>query len=106
MGANGTVLNDLWEYTPDSTSGISDVDISSLQVTVQGNRLLISAGDNSSNKLSSASLSVYDLQGKAVLQTAIVFPTAVIDIDQLINGTYLYQLSSKNSIFKSGKFIR
>ena len=104
--ADGTVYNDLWEvdlaalYTglDEAQPGMDNVD-----VFVEGNTIHVNMPTNVVNA-TGATLQLYDMDGK-LIGTHALSTNTLIDASAVTHGAYVYMISSRDRVWRSGKFI-
>jgi len=97
---------DLWEYIPDSTTGINDVElIADLEIfpmpVVTSYRIKIS-GQQLKFPIS---YTLYDIRGKLVDCQRIHEKSSLLSREHIISGVHIYSMTYNGRIIKTGKLI-
>ena len=108
LGNASSFYNDWWEYTPDSTTGISDLQFTNydLQVTPNPTKDFIKITINNKQKNSVAEkIMIADAIGKIVYASSITSNEIIIEVKHFAKGIYTVNVDDgKQSVVK--KFLK
>jgi Secretion system C-terminal sorting domain/Kelch motif len=103
-GTNGTNMKDLWEFDP-LLSSVEENSYTSLEIYPNPTTNLVQV--NIDEKLiGSAIITITDLAGKTVLQTAVTEVNTHLDLSQFNAGTYFCLISNSGGIISTEKIIK
>ncbi len=104
--SNNVCKSDLWEYIPDSTTGISDLR-NSFQFEVfpnPANEYLVIRSMVSTLKFP-FSFQLYSLEGRLILQKIILENNLRIQREKFTSGIYYFSITKDNQSLQTGKII-
>lgn len=106
--SNNVVLGDLWEYTPDSTTGISDLEFTYYDLQVNPNPakdFIKVALSSKQQKKSGEKIKIADVAGKIIYTSTITSNETLIDVKKFAKGVYTVKVDGgKQSVVK--KFLK
>jgi len=102
-GTNGTNLKDFWAYDPTLNTSKNEIDFKNPYPNPSNSTINFECPlallDNNSI------LTIYNVQGQIVKQILIKSNLIQLNKQNFENGSYLYQITSNNAIFKQGKIM-
>jgi N-acetylneuraminic acid mutarotase len=108
LGSGNGFFNDLWEYTPDSTTEISDLQTENyyLKVTPNPAKDFIKISINKGHQKGiNNKITITDLSGKELYVSTLTGNEMVIDVKHFVKGIYNLQLQSYDKV-QTIKFVK
>ncbi|MFZ4400514.1 MAG: kelch repeat-containing protein [Bacteroidales bacterium] len=95
-------LNDFWEYTPAGSSINENIsmDIAVIKINLHNKSIQLEMKSN----FQGSSYKIYNIAGQLLRNEKINNSNQIININQLVKGSYIFQVNS-NGKYKSEKFI-
>ncbi|MEY4594993.1 MAG: hypothetical protein RIQ47_1403 [Bacteroidota bacterium] len=102
---SGTTFSDLWEYTPDSTTSLSETEKATFSV-IQSNCNSVIVSIVSESMVKKSMICIYSISGALVKSIALENKVNMISLDDLNGGFYVYTISREEQLFTTGKLIK
>lgn len=103
-GSTTTYYNDLWEYTPDTTTSINEVDNSRISMEIFPNPFF-NIINISTKCYETFEIVLYNSSLDKILQQKFINSVS-LNTEQLVAGVYIYELCNKNGFSKKGKVVK
>ncbi len=95
---------DFWEYTPDSTTSVQELNKNNLQINIFPNpvndKLNVQV-----NFAEPAEIILYDIASKKIMQKKFTNSTS-LNFEQFNKGIYLYEIWVRDGLYKQGKIVK
>ena len=103
-GTNGNNFKDFWEFDPALALSYDELS-ENVEVTVFPNPSTDQITISLTNYNEDVQLELFDMNGRLILNKALINNSAKINIEEAGKGTFIYRLSSNNFAIKTGKVI-
>lgn len=103
---NGILHNDCWEYTPDSTTEISTISPTELNIAFNNGHLQVNLSNVPDNMKYQSRIRLISMNGIVCLEQELNPAITSIDWSSLSAGVYIYSLLQRGELLVTGKLVK
>lgn len=104
---SGTTFADLWEYTPDSTTSVQELQSTDFRIfQPDGNMLYVQFENTAATNYRNPFLLIHTITGSVVKTIQLENNTTIVNLLGLTAGFYSYVIINQGKLITSGKLIK